>query len=183
MHPAARPRLRAGGTRFSMPITLHNVIFWGTVSFLLALLLLFGIDFGIYEPPEVNVGISPRAYPRAVVLVMFCAALYMVLSSTLHHRRVQARAEEADERDAGESFSRKKLLLVGVIIAVYCLIFPYLGLAPASVLAFVLLTRLNGEHNLIRMLCIGAVLAVGLYYFFLYAAAIPMPTGPFGGVI
>ena len=118
-----------------------------------------------------------------VVLMMLCATLYLVLASVLHHKRVQAHTEELDARDEDAPFSKRKLLLVCVIIAVYCLSFPYLGLALASILAFVLLTRLNGERNMGRMLCIGAALAVGLYYFFLYAAAIPMAPGPFGGVV
>ena len=164
-----------------MPITMRNIFFWSAASGVFACLLFFGIDFGIYEPAHLSVGISPRAYPRAIVLAMLGAALYLVLENCLHHKRAQA--EEPDAGGMGESLSKKKLLLACLFIAGYCLSVPYLGLAPASALAFMLLTRLNGERNMFRMLCIGGALATGLYYFFLYAAAVPMPTGPFGGII
>ncbi|MCL2123359.1 MAG: tripartite tricarboxylate transporter TctB family protein [Desulfovibrionaceae bacterium] len=166
-----------------MPITIRTIVFWSAVSCVFGLMLLWGIDLGIHEPAKISAGLSPRAYPSAVLLLMLCASLYLVLESVLHHKREQTRIEKLDERDVGVPYSRRNLLPVCVIVAGYCLSISFLGLALASVLAFVLLTHLGGERRTGLMLCIGAALAAGLYYFFLYAAAVPMPTGPFGGVI
>ena len=166
-----------------MPTTLHHVIFWSAASCVFAFFLFFGINLGIYEPDQVAAGFSPRAYPRMVMLLLLCASLYLVLESVLRHRRVQARPGHSDEGDAGEAYVKWKLLSVCAVMLLYCFSIPYLGFVLPSILAFALLTRLNGERNMIRMLCIGAAVSAGLYYFFWYAAAVPMPTGPFGGII
>jgi hypothetical protein len=175
--------LRAGRRRLLMPVTLHHVIFWSAASCVFAFFVFFGIDLGIYEPDKIAVGFSPRAYPRMVMLLVLCASLYLVLESLLRHKRAQARTEHLDERDMGEASAKKKLLPVCAVILAYCFSISYLGFVLPSALAFALLTRLSGERNVIRMLCIGAAVAAGLYYFFRYAAAVPMPAGPFGGML
>jgi len=166
-----------------MPATMRNIIFWSAASCLFALLLFFGINFGIYEPPKISAGLSPRAYPRAIVLLLLCASLYLTVESILQHKRTQAHSQEPDKADVGEPYSKRDLLLICAIILGYSLSISYLGIALASTLAFVLFTRLNGERRTGLMLCVGAAMAAGLYYFFLYIAAVPMPPGPFGGVI
>ena len=164
-----------------MPATVQNIIFWSAASCIFALLLFFGIDFAIYTPPHTGAGISPSTYPRMVAILLFCTSLYLVLESCLHHKRAQA--QKPDVEDAGEPHAKRKLLSVCVIIPGYYASIEYLGIVMASTLAFVLLTRLTGERRTGRMLCIGAAVAAGLYYFFLYAAAVPMPEGLFGGIL
>ena len=166
-----------------MPLAMRAIVFWSAASCVFAFVLLFSINFGIYEPDMTSIGLSPRAYPRMIALLLLCTSLYLVLASCRSHRQEQAHGKHPGKTDMEERHSIRNLLLVFVIMLVYSLSIPYLGIAPASILAFALLTRLNGERRMGRMLCIGAALAVGLYYFFLYVAAVPMPTGPFGGVL
>jgi ABC-type Fe3+ transport system permease subunit len=166
-----------------MPATMRDIIFWSALSCVFAFMLFFGINLGIYEPAQVSVGLSPRAYPRAVMLLLLCISLYLLLESCLSHKQAQARNKEPDKTDEEEARPTRDLLLTYAIILGYSLSVPYLGIVPASALAFALFTRLNGERRTGRMLCIGAALAVGLYYFFLYVAAVPMPPGPFGGIV
>jgi len=166
-----------------MPLTLLNIIFWGVAACLFAFLLFFGINFGIYEPSRISAGLSPRTYPRAVTLLLFCAALYLVVIGVIEHKQAQAHSKKPDKTNVGELFPTVKLVLICVIILAYGFSISYLGLVLASTLAFTLLTRLNGEQRTVHMLCVGAALAVGLYYFFLKVALVPMPPGPFGGVI
>jgi len=166
-----------------MPVAMHNIIFWGAISCLFAVLLFFGINFGIYEPPQLGTGISPRAYPRAVVLLLLCTSLYLTVDSFLQYKRAQAQGKKPDKTDNGEPLPTLKLILACVIILAYSLGISTLGIALASTLAFALLIRLNGEQRTLFMLGVGATLSVGLYYFFLYVAFVPMPPGPFGGVI
>jgi|GEM_PF-4431123 len=166
-----------------MPLSRSNIIFWGVAACLFAFLLFFGINFGIYEPSSISTGLSPRAYPRAVALLLFCNALYLVVESVLQYKQEQAHSKESGKADLGEPALTVKLALAYAIMLAYGFSISYLGIVLPSILAFTLFTRLNGEQRTVLMLCIGTALAVGLYYFFLHVAFTPMPPGPFGGVL
>ncbi len=166
-----------------MSTTMRNVVFWGGASLIFAFLLFCGINLGIHDPGDSSAGISPRTWPRIVAAVLMLSGLYMTWESWVHHKKVRAHTAKLDETDIGVAYSTKDLLVTLVIFAAYYAGMHLLGIAASSLLAFLLLTRLSGERRMPLMLAIGAAMAVGLYYFFLHVAYIPMPPGPFGGLI
>jgi hypothetical protein len=164
-----------------MASAARDSVFWASVSLVFAFLLFFGIDFGIYDPGEATAGLHPGTWPRLVTLLLLLSALYLTRESV--GRRKKARAAGSGTSDTGIAYSSRDLLLTLVVFVAYYIGTRFLGIAASSLLVFLLLTRMGGEKRLVPMLCIGAALAAGLYYFFLYVAAVPMPPGPFGGII
>ena len=55
-----------------------------------------------------------------------------------------------------------------------------LGIVATSAVAILLMTTLSGYRNWKVIIPVAALLPVGLYYFFLKVAHIPMPLGIFG---
>jgi hypothetical protein len=167
-----------------MASTTRDIFFWGTAAAVFVLLSFWGIDLGIYESGTASAGISPRAYPRAALLLLCAATLQLTWESIRRHKQERARPDgRVAEAGAGAEYSGRKLALTCAVLIGYYIGLHWLGIVPASTIIFLLLCLLGGERRMGLMLCIGAALATALYYFFLHVASIPMPTGPFGGVI
>ena len=62
---------------------------------------------------------------------------------------------------------------------VYYLLIDWLGMVLASVIAVIVFVLMCGERRYKIMLPVAMILPVGLYYFFLKVASIPMPLGIF----
>ena len=165
-----------------MASTTRDIFFWGTAAAVFALLAFWGIELGIYESGTASAGISPRTYPRAALLLLCAATLQLTWESIRRHKQERARLD-GRVADAGITYSGRKLALTCAVLLGYYIGLHWLGIAPASTIIFLLLCLLGGERRMGLMLCIGATLATALYDFFLHVASIPMPTGPFGGVI
>lgn len=72
------------------------------------------------------------------------------------------------------------MVLVAIInLFVYFFLIDWLGMVIASVISVVTFALLCGERRIKIILPIAVILPIGLYYFFLKVAHIPMPLGIF----
>ena len=159
-----------------------RVIFWAGFLLFFLFMQIWGLDLAIYKPmagaPEH--GIHPDSWPVFIVnIIIICS----IIQTYYSYREYSD--EKASGQDIGEPlpFTVQNLVLTLGLIVLYWFLVNPLGIATASFLFFVGLSIKGGEKNIPLLLVSGAILCYGLYFFFLEIARIPLPTGPFGGVI
>ena len=159
-----------------------RVIFWGGCLLFFMFMQIWGLDIAIYKPlmgaPEH--GVHPSSWPAFIIYVIILCSIIQVYYSFRDYR-----SEKESGQDIGEPtpFTAQNLVLTLGLIVLYWFLVTPLGIATASIAFFVGLSIKGGERNIPLLLVSGVVLCYGLYFFFLEIARIPLPTGPFGGVI
>lgn len=159
-------------------------LLWGLFALYFLFILTVGIDFGIQEPMDDTeaFGIGPRTWPRIVTGIIVAAGAYL---SYLFHK-MHRKAKEGYRPDTNVDqmpFDTSSLIITFALLALYYVLVSYLGIALSSIIFFTVFAVRSGEKRYPLLLAIGAILGISLYYFFYYVAKIPMPPGPFGGVI
>ena len=157
---------------------------WAGTSLFFLLLLFIGIPIGIHEIHDATTefGIGPRSWPSLVTGLIVVASAYQAFHFLKLHRLARESGRE-DSNVEQMPFAPQPLVITFALLFLYYFSVSYLGIALASLIFFVIFSIRSGEKRYLMLVGIGAVLAVGLYYFFYYIARIPMPPGPFGGVI
>jgi len=139
---------------------------------------------GIHEPMDDTeaFGIGPRTWPRIVTGIIVLASAYLAYLFYKVHRK--AKEDNAPDDNVDQMpFDTRSLLITFALLALYYVLVSFLGIALSSLIFFTVFAARSGERRYPLLICIGTILGVGLYYFFYYVAKIPMPPGPFGGVI
>ena len=159
-----------------------RVMFWGGVLLFFLFLQIWGLDIAIHKPlagaPEH--GVHPDSWPVFIVNVIILCSIIQTYYSYKDYQ-----SERESGQDIGEPlpFTVPNLILTLGLIVLYWFLVTPLGIATASFMFFVGLSIKGGEKNIPLLLVSGAALCYGLYFFFLEIARIPLPPGPFGGVI
>lgn len=145
------------------------------------------IPAGIVSPGQIDiVALSPSFWPRIIVAGLGLAGATILLQGLFSSRRNKAPLlrcpidwkGEKEQRDEGFKSIFKVVICIVGLFAYYFAILK-IGIILASTIIIVLFTLLGGERRLPLQLTIAIALPVLLYYFFTYAANIPLPLGMF----
>jgi len=138
----------------------------------LALLMMFVlIPVGVVEPKKVKyAALSPSYYPRFVTYVLLALGIAISVRSLLLKEAVSSNIDVRP--DAGHRYC-----WVFLILALYASLITWLGFIVTSVLALLATFWLAGERRLYVKIPIAILLPVGLYFFFLKIASVPIPLG------
>lgn len=145
----------------------------GIIMMALALLLMLVlIPVGVVEPKKVKyAALSPSYYPRFVTYVLLGLGVAVTVRSLLFNREKTVTGVEL-RTDALRRYG-----WVFVILALYAASVTWLGFIVSSTLALLATLLLAGERRLYLILPIALLLPLGLYFFFLKVASVPIPLG------
>lgn len=144
----------------------------GLIMMALALLLMLVlIPVGVIEPKKVKyAALSPSYYPRFVTYVLLALGIAITARSLLFR---EAGAGTTDLRPD----ATRRYCLVFAILAGYAALITWLGFIVTSTLALLATFWLAGERRMYLALPIALILPLGLYFFFLKVASVPIPLG------
>ena len=144
------------------------------------LLLSVLIPVGVHDPGQVDQAVlAPDFWIKIIVWGLLAVGVFILWHGYRASKRDDDEAPEADDQ---LPFPRNviSVLLVIVFLFVYQQSIEYLGVIATSIVAILLMTTFSGYRNWKAIIPVAALLPVGLYYFFLKVAHIPMPLGIFG---
>ena len=165
-----------------MAYYLKDTFFWAGWTFFWAFVCFFAVELSVELPTgyTTEAGLSPQTWPRAVAFLFFFFSLLQGIVSFISHWRLKSVVpEQADAM----VFDWKKLICAVMALVVYYLAIFIMGMTLASFVMFIFFTQLCGARNLKKTIPIGLGLSISLYAFFYFVAKIPLPPGPFGGMI
>jgi len=145
----------------------------GLAMALIAALVIFVlIPQGVAEPKKVKfAALSPSYYPRIVAI-----ALLLIGAAVSVRALIANTADEAPDVERHPQ-AMQRFLLIFVIIAICALSIGWLGFIVASSLVLLATMLLAGERRFQVIIPIAILVPVGLYFFFLKVAGIPIPMG------
>ena len=146
----------------------------GLIMVALALLMMFVlIPFGVVEPKKIKyAALSPSYYPRFVTYVLLALGAAISLRAVVFSR-VHSDSNPVDIRpDANHRY-----VWVFIILALYAATITWLGFIVTSAIALLATFWLAGERRLYLSVPIAVLLPLGLYFFFLKVASVPIPLG------
>lgn len=158
----------------------------GAVMTLGALFMLLVIIPVSVQVPKSNkvVALSPDFWIKIIVWFSLFLGVYLIVQGLL-----SARQELSKEKIAAIKLAQtrhhsfgKSIVMVCVAVAnlfLYYFLIQWLGMVLASSISILTFGLLCGERRIKILLPIAVLLPVGLYYFFLKVASIPMPLGIF----
>lgn len=149
------------------------------------LLLAVLIPAGVQVPKSNKVlALSPDFWIKIIVYTTLALGIYILVKGIIRARdglEPKEMAAVEEELTHYHPFGRAlfmALTAVAGLFAYYFLIH-WIGMIAASILAVIGFVLLCGERRWKIALPLAALLPVGLYYFFLKVASIPMPLGIF----
>jgi hypothetical protein len=144
----------------------------GLIMMALALLLMLVlIPVGVVEPKKVKyAALSPSYYPRFVTYVLLALGIAITARSLLFK-------EAGVVSDDLRPDATRRYCWVFVILAVYAASVTWLGFIVTSTLALLATFWLAGERRWYLIIPIALSLPLGLYFFFLKVASVPIPLG------
>ena len=159
---------------------------------LLGCLLAFGfglvlwilIPTAVPVPKSIKVAaLSPDYWPKIIAAGLAIMGLVLIVQGAIRLVKQQATAESGAPREATTAAGRRSVFLrtVGIMfgLLVYYQLVEPLGIVVSSMLAIMAFALLYGERRLKMLIPIAVLLPIGLYYFFVKVANIPMPLGLF----
>ena len=130
------------------------------------------IPHGVKEPSSVQfAALSPSYYPRIVAAVLSALGAVIILRSFI----VPAPSDE--QKSDRRSDAAVRTLFVFALLAGYGLTLPWLGFILGSAIAMWIAFFLAGEKRLHITLPLAILIPLGLYFFFLKVAKVPIPLG------
>lgn len=143
-------------------------------AFALALLIL-GIPFGVDSPETVaSIELSPLFWPTIL------AAILLVSGIALTMRALMTKPGQGADAAEFEPWERDQTLRVGafvVLIVVYYLAIPLLGMVWASMAAFAAMLLIVRSQRLAASVLCAVLLPLLLYLFFYHVAGVAIPQG------
>jgi putative tricarboxylic transport membrane protein len=178
-----------------MTFKRNTDVFFGGALLVFALLGLFvAIPNGIVMPSNINSqALGPQFWPKIITIslaifggIIFIQGLVQIRHSTFRNqgelKNVNDREIVVLENESGDLPIRLALLRASIamtgLFAFYFAI-NILGMIISSSVAIIFYTLLGGERKIKNILPLALLLPTGLYYFFVYAADIPIPLGIF----
>ncbi len=158
----------------------------GAVLMVGTLVMLFVIIPISVQLPKSNkvLALSPDFWIKIIVWLTLFLGINLLFQGLRNANKAISEAEKAAiEANLSHYYSIKRSVLM-VVIAVanlflYYFLIRWFGMVIASFISVITFTLLCGERRIKIMVPLATLLPVGLYYFFLKVASIPMPLGIF----
>jgi putative tricarboxylic transport membrane protein len=157
-------------------LRIHSSIWLGAGMLLFALLLVeFLIPTWVITPGNVRkIVLSPDFWPYIVAALLGIGGVVLLLQYYFVTRPLKI-PEEHEDVPGGNM----RIVLVAVLMAIYYLLLPYLGMIIASVLAYVAFIAVIGLPRKVAATIIAVVLPLLLFGFFDHVAGVPIPQPDF----
>lgn len=150
---------------------------------LAAVLALVGV-YTIIDARGLNVGfgdpIGPRVFPYVIGSVMLLLAVLLAVATS---RGDVPQAEEGEDIDLTTPPDWLTVAKLVAILVLNLLLVNVLGWAITGALLFAGCAWALGSRTLVRDLLVGAVLAVGSWYFFYVGLGVPLSPGILDGIL
>lgn len=160
----------------------------GVVVCLLALGILVQAR-GISDSSYSNSALSPRDFPVLIGVLMLAAGVWMLAKPVMTRLRFRGKQPivpaSTDDEPAPTTVRSdpRVLLLLLVLLLVYMQLLIPLGYMISTTLFLAVLTLGLARHHVIRNLVFSVAFAFVVYALFTYAIGVPLPPGPFGGIL
>ena len=151
----------------------------------------FAIPIGIVVPDGVDIrALSPDFWPGIIVIVLGVAGLSLVIQGLASMGMLPGKGNSGlaagpdnDPAPETQELSIKKAALrvtvfVSTLFAIYFAI-PLIGMVASTIPAIMFLAWYAGERRWKIILSLSIALPLLLYFFFVYVANVPIPTGIF----
>jgi putative tricarboxylic transport membrane protein len=150
---------------------------------LAAALLVVGV-YTIIDARGLNVGfgdpIGPRVFPYVIGSVMLLLAVLLAVATS---RGDVPQAEEGEDVDLTTPPDWLTVAKLVAILVLNLLLVNVLGWAITGALLFAGCAWALGSRTLVRDVLVGAVLAVGSWYFFYVGLGVPLAPGILDGIL
>ena len=150
---------------------------------LAAVLAVVGV-YTIIDARGLNVGfgdpIGPRVFPYVIGTVMLLLAVLLAVATS---RGDIPQAEEGEDVDLTTPPDWLTVAKLVAILVLNLLLVNVLGWAITGALLFAGCAWALGSRTLLRDLIVGAVLAVGSWYFFYVGLGVPLSPGILDGIL
>ena len=158
----------------------------GAVVTVGALVMLFFVIPASVQLPKVNkvLALSPDFWINIIVWFALSLGVFMIVQGLRNAKLALSEIEIAAvvEKQTHHHSMGRSVLMVLIATAnlfVYYFLIRWIGIVLASSICVVTFVLLCGERRVKIMFPIAVWLPIGLYYFFLKVASIPMPLGIF----
>lgn len=144
----------------------------------------FLIPAAVSVPKSIRVAaLSPDFWPKIITVGLVIMGWVLIAQGTIRSIKERAEAVPKTSKEAASSADRRSVFMrtIGIMVgllAYYSLIEP-LGIVVSSILAVMVFALIYGERRFKLLIPIAVLLPIGLYYFFVKVANIPMPLGLF----
>ena len=154
-----------------------------TVGGLVMLFVIIPISVQVPKSNKV-LALSPDFWIKIIVWFALFLGVHLILQGLRNAKQKLSKDEIAaiEEKQTHHHSMRRSVLMVLLAIAnlfLYYFLIIWLGMVLASSISVVTFCLLCGERRIKIMAPIAVLLPMGLYYFFLKVASIPMPLGIF----
>jgi putative tricarboxylic transport membrane protein len=150
---------------------------------LAAVLALVGL-YTIIDARGLNVGfgdpVGPRVFPYVIGSVMLLLAVLLAVATS---RGDVPQAEEGEDVDLTSPPDWLTVAKLVAILVLNLLLVNVLGWAITGALLFAGCAWALGSRTLVRDVLVGAVLAVGSWYFFYVGLGVPLAPGILDGIL
>lgn len=147
----------------------------GVAAIVFAIFLyLVGIPYGVTAPSNVqNIVLSPLFWPRILAVLLALGGIGLLLTS----RRLDN--EDHESFLGGVEGALLRLGLMALLMILYVLAAPVLGMVWTSMLAFVSLAFLIKTRHPVAAVLAAIFVPLILYAFFAHVAGVAIPQGDF----
>lgn len=163
---------------------MRNLIFGALLAAFAVVLWTVLIPYGVTVPRgATNIYLAPDFWIRIIAGSMF--VIGAIMGVTGWRMRATGDPDGASGFDGDDPVRAKRYLRLGGGIALfgaYYLAIEPLGMVFSSALALFIASLFYGERRFHISVPLSVILPVGLYFFFLKVALIPMPLGILEGV-
>jgi putative tricarboxylic transport membrane protein len=130
------------------------------------------IPYGIVEPKRVKyAAMSPSFYPRLVGIA------FLLMSLAISVRAFMGKTRDQDPDDDLRQDATIRIVFVFLVLALMSLAFKILGFVLTATMAMAVLMWFAGERRYWLIGILSIVVPLGLYFFFVKVALIPIPAG------
>lgn len=161
----------------------------GKKNLILGILLtaFFGITYFILIPAAVYIpknvmeaGISPATWPKLATSIIVILGICVAIQGALQIKRDKAvDLTKLHNEKQGGTTNYLKILAVMAALLVYYYVIDILGIVLSSIIMLIGVAITSGERRPKVLLLVGILVPLGLYYFFVKVAHVPMPLGIF----
>ena len=167
-----------------MTRNLKDIFLGGLLAGGFSLVVWVLIPAAVPVPRSIKVAaLSPDFWPKIIAVGLAIMGLVLIAQGAIRLVRERAETIEKAVEEAASIADRRSVFIrtVGIMfgLLVYYKLIEPLGIVVSSVLAIMVFALIYDERRLKILIPTAVLLPIGLYYFFVKVANIPMPLGLF----